>query len=105
MNNKRVTFYFISFLILVSLFGLYVLAAGADTTEGLYRIYINTTTSKGTQLNNLNITTGENLNITCFAERSFLSNNTVIGSRISNISLYHNFNGTGTNNEIRLNIT
>jgi len=95
MNNKRVTFYFISFLIL-SLFAVYVWAAGADTTQGLYQVTINNITSNGVLLGRLNVTTGYNINLTCTAERS---NNgtgyaTQVAAVISNLSLYHNFNST-----------
>ncbi|MEK6861754.1 MAG: hypothetical protein AABY07_07325, partial [Nanoarchaeota archaeon] len=103
MNNKRVIFYFISLLVLLSVYVVYVWAAGSDSTQGLYSIVINNITSGETLLNKLNITTGESLNFTCTAQKSNVSgiNNNGTYSIISNISFYHNFNATN----IGLNVT
>src|SRR3989338_4605084 len=105
MNNKRVTFYFISLLILVSIFAAYVMSAGEDTTQGLYRIVVTNITDQRSATTGLrlNITTGQNLNLTCLAEKS--NNGTGYATspfvNITNISLYHNINST----YIGLNIT
>ncbi len=106
MNNKRVTFYFISLIILMSLFVIFVWAGSGesmDISQGLYNIVINNVTSGSNLLNRFNVTTGENLNFTCTAQRSNNGSLPLNGSAaiITNVSFYHNFNST----YVGLNIT
>jgi len=89
MNNKRLSFYFISFLILIGLYVVYVWAL-APPTITLQTVVKNVSSTSGT-LSKLNITTGGNLNITCSAQMFAVDTAEVA---IANLSLFHNLNGT-----------
>jgi hypothetical protein len=97
MNNKRLIFYFISLLILSSLYVIYVGAVAPTAVS--FNIIVRNLTSDDPVLGSYNVTTGRNLNITCTgqvfagAEASYA---------IANLSLYHNFNTTG---QLTLNTT
>ncbi|MEK6936683.1 MAG: hypothetical protein AABW58_01275 [Nanoarchaeota archaeon] len=99
MNNKRLIFYLINLLVLLSLYVVFVNAV-APTTEGAIEVTVAQIQSGGVNISNYNITTGRNLNITCSAV-VFTSS-----QRIANISLFHNFHGfaSGSNN-ISMNVT
>ncbi len=97
MNNKRVTFYFISLLVLLSLY--VILVNAVAPADSLLAVVVTSVTSGGSNATNYNITTGRSLNITCSATMDMGTADVAI----SNISLFHNFNGT--TNRITLNIT
>ena len=96
MNNKRLTFYFISLLVLLSLYMIFVNAVAPANT--LQQIVVTNVSSNGANANQYNITTGKSLNITCEAQGFSIE------AAFANITLFHNFNGS-VNDKIQINQT
>lgn len=108
MNNKRVLFYIISLFVLMSLYVIYVLA-GATTGERIFTV-VTSVSSNGVTLHKINVTTGANLNVSCTGSYDSVdSGATTLGNgdilQVTNLSLYHNINGSGPTGGLGLNIS